>query len=97
MVLFAAFRPLLPACTSLHPVPAELRYRANMEKTMAIDSKVVAQVAHLARLKVDQADTDALSSRLNDILAMVDQLQQADVTDVAPMAHPLDHLPKGAG
>ena len=47
---------------------------------MAIDSKVVAQVAHLARLKVDPADTDALSSRLNDILAMVDQLQQADVT-----------------
>ena len=57
---------------------------------MAIDSKVVAQVAHLARLKVDPADTDALSNRLNDILAMVDQLQQADVTDVAPMAHPLD-------
>lgn len=57
---------------------------------MAIDSKVVAQVAHLARLKVDEADSAALSDRLNDILAMVDQLQQADVTDVAPMAHPLD-------
>ena len=57
---------------------------------MAIDSKVVAQVAHLARLKVDEADSAALSDRLNDILAMVDQLQQADVADVAPMAHPLD-------
>ncbi|MBL4569583.1 MAG: Asp-tRNA(Asn)/Glu-tRNA(Gln) amidotransferase subunit GatC [Alcanivorax sp.] len=57
---------------------------------MAIDSKVVAQVAHLARLKVDESDSGALSDRLNDILAMVDQLQQADVTDVAPMAHPLD-------
>ncbi|MDX1802886.1 MAG: Asp-tRNA(Asn)/Glu-tRNA(Gln) amidotransferase subunit GatC [Alcanivorax sp.] len=57
---------------------------------MAIDSKVVAQVAHLARLKVDEADGAALSDRLNDILAMVDQLQQADVADVAPMAHPLD-------
>ncbi|MED5388339.1 MAG: Asp-tRNA(Asn)/Glu-tRNA(Gln) amidotransferase subunit GatC [Pseudomonadota bacterium] len=57
---------------------------------MAIDSKVVAQVAHLARLKVDEADTTALSNRLNDILAMVDQLQQADVADVPPMAHPLD-------
>ena len=37
---------------------------------MAIDSKVVAQVAHLARLKVDPQDSDALSNRLNDILAM---------------------------
>ena len=51
---------------------------------MAIDSKVVAQVAHLARLKVDPQDSDALSNRLNDILAMVDQLQQADVDGVAP-------------
>ncbi len=57
---------------------------------MAIDSKVVAQVAHLARLKVDPQDSDALSNRLNDILAMVDQLQQADVDGVAPLAHPLD-------
>ena len=30
------------------------------------------------------------SSNLNDILAMVDQLNQADTTDVSPMAHPLD-------
>ena len=90
MVLFAAFRPSVTECTPLHSPPAVLRYRANMEKTMAIDSKVVAQVAHLARLKVDEADSAALSDRLNDILAMVDQLQQADVTDVAPMAHPLD-------
>lgn len=57
---------------------------------MAIDSEVVARVAHLARLKVDDSETEALSERLNDILAMVDQLQQADVGDVAPLAHPLD-------
>ena len=57
---------------------------------MAIDSEVVARVAHLARLKVDDSETETLSERLNDILAMVDQLQQADVGDVAPLAHPLD-------
>ncbi|ARB46891.1 Asp-tRNA(Asn)/Glu-tRNA(Gln) amidotransferase subunit GatC [Alloalcanivorax xenomutans] len=57
---------------------------------MAIDSKVVAQVAHLACLQVDDNETAALSERLNDILAMVDQLQQANVDGVAPLAHPLD-------
>ncbi|HCE39793.1 Asp-tRNA(Asn)/Glu-tRNA(Gln) amidotransferase subunit GatC [Alloalcanivorax profundimaris] len=57
---------------------------------MAIDSQVVARVAHLARLRVDDDETGALSERLNEILGMVDQLQQADVSDVEPLAHPLE-------
>ena len=57
---------------------------------MAIDNQVVARVAHLARLKVEEHEAGELSERLNDILAMVDQLQQADVNDVAPLAHPLE-------
>lgn len=39
---------------------------------------------------MDDNETAALSERLNDILAMVDQLQQANVDGVAPLAHPLD-------
>lgn len=57
---------------------------------MAIDSDAVAQVAHLARLQMDPQDSEAAAHRLNDILSMVDQLQQADVNDVAPLAHPLE-------
>ena len=57
---------------------------------MAIDSKVVARAAHLARLRVDDSETAELSDRLNDILGMVDQLQQADVDQVEPLAHPLE-------
>lgn len=57
---------------------------------MAIDSKVVARAAHLARLRVDDSETAELSARLNDILGMVDQLQQADVDQVEPLAHPLE-------
>ncbi|MAD70361.1 MAG: Asp-tRNA(Asn)/Glu-tRNA(Gln) amidotransferase GatCAB subunit C [Alcanivorax sp.] len=57
---------------------------------MAIDSKVVARAAHLARLRVDDSETAELSTRLNDILGMVDQLQQADVDQVEPLAHPLE-------
>ena len=57
---------------------------------MAIDSKVVARAAHLARLRVDDRETAELSARLNDILGMVDQLQQADVDQVEPLAHPLE-------
>ena len=61
---------------------------------MAIDQDTVQRVAHLARLQVNDQDSAELSSRLSDILAMVDQLQQADVSNIAPMAHPLDvHQP----
>lgn len=57
---------------------------------MAIDNQVVARVAHLARLQIDDQDSEELSRRLNDILDMVDQLQQADVDEVEPLSHPLD-------
>lgn len=57
---------------------------------MAIDTQVVARAAHLARLQVDDNEVAELCGRLNDILSMVDQLQQANVDDVAPLAHPLE-------
>ena len=57
---------------------------------MALDPKALAGVAHLARLHLDPADTDALTDRLNSILGMVDRLQEADVDQVPPLAHPLD-------
>ena len=56
---------------------------------MAIDSKVVARAAHLARLRVDDSETAELSARLNDILGMVDQLQQADVDHPLEVSQPL--------
>ena len=39
---------------------------------------------------MDERETAELSARLNDILGMVDQLQQADVDQVEPLAHPLE-------
>jgi len=57
---------------------------------MAIDQDTVLQVAHLARLHVSTEQSAALAGRLNDILNLVDQLQQADVDHIAPLAHPLD-------
>lgn len=57
---------------------------------MALDPKAVGKVARLARLRVDADDAAALTTRLNSILDMVDQLQQADVADIQPLAHPLE-------
>lgn len=57
---------------------------------MALDRETVAQVAQLARLRLDETESAAITDRLNEILGMVDELQQAEVTDVEPMAHPLE-------
>ena len=57
---------------------------------MAIDQDTVLKVAHLARLHVSTEQSEAMARRLSDILNMVDELQQAAVDDIAPLAHPLD-------
>ena len=57
---------------------------------MAIDQDTVRKVARLARLHLSDNDSEALASRLSDILAMVDELAAADVDQVAALAHPLE-------
>ena len=57
---------------------------------MAIDQDTVLKVAHLARLHVSSEQSAALAGRLSDILNMVDELANADVDQIAPLAHPLD-------
>lgn len=52
---------------------------------MSIDSATVTKIAHLARLKVAEADKPQLAAELNGILAFVAQLDEVDVKGVAPM------------
>ena len=46
-------------------------------------------IAHLARLKLTDAELETMGRQLNGILDFVDQLQQVNTTDVEPLAHPL--------
>lgn len=57
---------------------------------MALSPSEVAKIAHLARLQLSPDEEAAVTARLNDILGMINRLQAADTTGVAPMAHPLD-------
>jgi aspartyl-tRNA(Asn)/glutamyl-tRNA(Gln) amidotransferase subunit C len=52
---------------------------------MSIDRATVARVAHLARIRVEEDELDALGQELNGILGWVEQLQQVDVEGVEPM------------
>lgn len=57
---------------------------------MALSPQEVAKIAHLSRLQVTAEEEAAFTSSLNTILSLVDELQAADTTGIAPMAHPLD-------
>ncbi len=57
---------------------------------MAFDRSEVEKIAHLARLHVSEADADEVTSRITDILVLIDKMQSVDTTNIEPLAHPLD-------
>ncbi len=52
---------------------------------MAVDDKMVARVAGLARLKLAPAEVPHLTRELNSILGWIDQLQAVDTGNTQPM------------
>jgi aspartyl-tRNA(Asn)/glutamyl-tRNA(Gln) amidotransferase subunit C len=52
---------------------------------MSVDAETVRRIAHLARIKVPDAEVAHLQSELNAILAFVEQLSEVDIDGVEPM------------
>lgn len=52
-----------------------------------VTPELVAKVAKLARLALDEAHVARYATQLESILAYVDKIKSADVTDVEPMTH----------
>lgn len=57
---------------------------------MSFNSHNLQQLAHLARIGLSETELSSIGSELEKILEFVDQLQEADVSAVPPMSHPLD-------
>jgi len=57
---------------------------------MALTPDEVRSIARLARLAISDQDIPRYADNLSRILDFVAQLDKADTTSVAPMAHPLD-------
>ena len=64
-------------------MPARLDF-PNESFPMALDRETVRRIAHLARLKVPEAELDGLAGELNNILSWVEQLDALDTTNVEP-------------
>nr|WP_010132218.1 Asp-tRNA(Asn)/Glu-tRNA(Gln) amidotransferase subunit GatC [Microbulbifer agarilyticus] len=59
---------------------------------MAVDAQTIEKLAELARIAISEETIDEVSSRLGDVLQLVDQLQAVNTDGVEPMAHPLDEV-----
>lgn len=56
---------------------------------MSLERSEVEKIAHLARLAMSDAELDAVTGDLSNILDLVAQMAEAETDAVEPMAHPL--------
>lgn len=54
---------------------------------MSIDKKTVEDVAHLARIELDEKELEKLSRQLEHILAFIDKLGLLNTETIAPTSH----------
>jgi aspartyl-tRNA(Asn)/glutamyl-tRNA(Gln) amidotransferase subunit C len=52
---------------------------------MSVDERTVRRIAHLARLKLPEADVAPMMTELNKILGWIEQLSAVDTDGVEPM------------
>jgi aspartyl-tRNA(Asn)/glutamyl-tRNA(Gln) amidotransferase subunit C len=52
---------------------------------MSLDHATVRRIASLARIRVEDHEVDDLCHELNGILGWIEQLNEVDISDVAPL------------
>ncbi len=52
---------------------------------MSVDREQVAKIASLARIRMSEDELERMVPELNNILTWVDQLEEVDVSGIAPM------------
>ncbi len=59
---------------------------------MALEQSDVEKIAQLARLDVDANEAQEVTKRISSILELIDQMQDVDTKNIAPLAHPFDAI-----
>jgi aspartyl-tRNA(Asn)/glutamyl-tRNA(Gln) amidotransferase subunit C len=57
---------------------------------MSLTLEQVRRVAHLARIKISEAEAQSTLGHLNGIFTLIEEMQAVDTTGVEPMAHAQD-------
>ena len=59
-----------------------------------MDKKTVTTISYLSRLKIDAEKEDKIIKDLDNIIAFVDQLNDADTNNIEPLSNPLEKTAK---
>ena len=59
-----------------------------------MDKKTVTTISYLSRLRIDKEKEEKIVQDLDNIIEFVDQLNDADTTDVEPLTNPLEKTAK---
>jgi len=59
-----------------------------------MDKKTVANIAYLSRLKLNSDNEEKITSDLENIIKFVDQLNDVNVENIAPLTSPLEKTAK---
>ncbi|VAW64844.1 Aspartyl-tRNA(Asn) amidotransferase subunit C @ Glutamyl-tRNA(Gln) amidotransferase subunit C [hydrothermal vent metagenome] len=57
---------------------------------MSLGHDEVKNIAHLARIDIEEKNIEGYASNLSGILQLVEQMNSVDTENVKPMAHPMD-------
>ncbi len=57
---------------------------------MSLKTEDVRDIAHLARLHIDDDAAESYAAELSSILDLVDQMNAVDTSGIEPLANPLD-------
>ncbi|HMV05010.1 MAG TPA: Asp-tRNA(Asn)/Glu-tRNA(Gln) amidotransferase subunit GatC [Accumulibacter sp.] len=57
---------------------------------MSLTLEQVRRVAHLARIEISDAEAESTLGHLNDIFALIEEMQAVDTQGIEPMAHAQD-------
>ena len=55
-----------------------------------MDKKTIIKIADLAKIDIDDSELDEITSSLNKILALVNEMESVSTDGIVPMAHPLN-------
>lgn len=57
---------------------------------MPLSIEEIRRIATLARIEVTESEQESVRAQLNDIFAMIEQMQAVDTAGIEPMAHAQD-------
>ena len=59
-----------------------------------MDKKTVTTISYLSRLKIDDEKEEKIINDLDNIIEFVDQLNDVDTSEIAPLTNPLEKTAK---